>query len=185
MSANNLIKMDLSNGFTLERASSTDFAKSLSIYRENIWFRDSWEKRLMIVDENDPCYWIKKGNDRIGGVVLDDNCFMSFFTIPPFVDEYLVLGLLTKYLLNNTSKGTEINVYGILPSQVQHLLRFGYKQQKTRRCMIRPTDTFENIEWPKDYKIDRPKTDNINSIANLFYQSYDELGFDGNNTYSG
>lgn len=178
----NISSAVLSNKMKLERASNLEFAKSLAIYQENIWFRDTWDKRIEIIDGSDHCFWLLKDNNRIGGVVFEENAFMSLFTIPPFVDEYLLVEKIVKFLMNHTSKGEVINAYRILSSQAEHLLKLGFIPLKTRRCMIRPTEIFDHIQWDESLNIIRPNSQYINDISQLFFESYDNLGFDGINT---
>lgn len=178
----NISSATLNTEIMLERASNTEFAKYLAIYFENIWFRDTWKKRIAIVDDSDHCFWLIKSNTRIGGIVFEGNSFMSFFTIPPFNDEYLILEKILYFLVNNSLKYEVINAYGIMPSQAEHLLKLGFIPQKTRRCMIRPTELFTDIQWDENLKVVRPTNQYISDIAKLFFENYDEVGFDGDNT---
>ncbi|TDQ37155.1 GNAT family N-acetyltransferase [Aureibacillus halotolerans] len=178
----NLSNAILANEISLKRASNREFAKYLAIYRENIWFRDTWEKRIGIVDDSDHYFWLIQRNSCVGGVVLEETSFMSLFTIPPFNDEYILLEKIVKFLIGNSAKNEVINAYGILPSQAEHLLKLGFNPQKSRRCMIRPTEIFDDIQWEDNLKIVRPNNQYITDISKLFFENYDSLGFDGVNT---
>ncbi|WP_440896384.1 GNAT family N-acetyltransferase [Amphibacillus sp. Q70] len=178
----NKSKAVLSYEMTLERASNKEFAKHLAIYHENICFRETWKKRIRAVDDSEYCFWVFKGNNRIGGVVFKKNAFMSLFTIPPFIDENLLLEKIVKLFMDHAAKGEVINAFGILPSQAEHLLKLGFIPLKTRRCMIRPTERFAHIQWDEYMKISRPNSQYIDDISKLFFENYDNLGFDGLNT---
>jgi len=161
--------------FRLKKANPKEFAIHYTTYRENIWFRRTWDERLSVIDNTTPCYWIFHIEQRIGGVSLEPNTMGAFFLEPPFVDVFIVLQKLRKFLLEFSDPSKPIQAYGILPSQSQHFLRLGFIPTETRRVMIRPTEVFNDIEW-NGFEIKHPEPSNSEEIAKLLYHCY--LGID-------
>lgn len=63
----------VNDDFRLVKADHKEFAIHYSTYRENIFFRQSWERRLSIFNEDTPCYWISLKGHRVGGVSIEPN----------------------------------------------------------------------------------------------------------------
>ncbi|WP_053367764.1 hypothetical protein [Bacillus sp. FJAT-27245] len=87
-----MIKID--NEFILIDAKLKDFAVHYTTYRENVFFRQSWEKRMAIFESNIPSYWLVHNGKRIGGVCIEPNMLWSLFLEPPFTDLYSVIAVL-------------------------------------------------------------------------------------------
>lgn len=176
---------DLDEGYNLIHAKPREFAIHYTTYRENIFFRQSWERRIAIITDDVPCYWLTLRNQRIGGVCLKPNMLWSFFTEPPFSDIYEVLSSLKKFLKEISDNTKPIEIYGILPYQAEHLLRLGFLPSETRRMMIRPTEKFNLINWDSDLIVINPTPQHTDEIAQLSYESYsgsDSIGYPNNNT---
>jgi ribosomal protein S18 acetylase RimI-like enzyme len=175
----------LDEEYNLISANPREFAIHYTTYRENIFFRQSWERRVEIITDDVPCYWITFHNQRIGGVCLKPNMLWSFFIEPPFSDIYRVLSSLKKYLIEISDKTKSIEIYGILPYQAEHFLRLGFLPSETRRMMIRPTEKFNLINWDSDLIVINPTPQYTKEIAQLSYESYsgpDRIGYPNNNT---
>ncbi|MBS4198148.1 GNAT family N-acetyltransferase [Bacillus sp. FJAT-49732] len=178
-----LLKLD--NEFSLTQANSNDFAIHYTTYRENVFFRQSWERRVAIFGDDIPCYWLLHNGGRIGGVCLQPNMLWSFFLEPPFTDIYSVLVWLKKYLIKISDSAMPIEVIGILPYQAEHFLRLGFKPIETRRIMIRPTEKFGMVDFGNEFLIKTPTLENLEVIAQLSYKSFlgaDSIGYPTKNT---
>ncbi|WP_042148277.1 GNAT family N-acetyltransferase [Paucisalibacillus sp. EB02] len=175
----------LDNEFSLMQANPKDFAIHYTTYRENVFFRQSWERRVAIFSDDIPSYWILLSGKRIGGVCLESNLLWSFFLEPPFTDMYRVVGSLKKYMIELSDPTKPIEVMGVLSYQSEHFLRWGFQPIETRRIMIRPTENFEMINWENDFIIETPTVDNLEEITQLFYKGYlgaDSIGYPADNT---
>src|SRR5690606_35858375 len=178
-----ILKLD--NEYSLTQANLKDFAIHYTTYRENVFFRQSWERRLAIFEDDIPCYWLLHNGIRIGGVCLQPNMLWSFFLEPPFTDIYSVLVRLKKYLIKVSDPTKPVEVMGILPYQTEHFSRLGFKPIETRRIMIRPTEKFETADFGSDFLLKTPTLDNLEEIAQLSYKSYlgaDSIGYPTKNT---
>jgi ribosomal protein S18 acetylase RimI-like enzyme len=169
----------------LVKANTREFAIHYTTYRENIFFRQSWEKRVSIFGDDTPCYWIKLNKRRIGGVCIEPNSLSSFFLEPPFIDVYRVLLKLKRFMMQCSEPRKQIKAYGILPYQTEHFLRLGFLPFESRRVMIRPTELFESLEWGEELDVITPTAEHIEKIAELLHKSYsgsDSIGYPGENT---
>lgn len=178
-------ELNLDNEFSLIQANSKDFAIHYTTYRENVFFRQSWERRVAIFEDDIPCYWLLHNGARIGGVCLKPNLLWAIFLEPPFTDMYRVLVRLKKYLIEISDSTMPIEVVGILPYQAEHFSRLGFKPIETRRVMIRPTEKFDVIDWGNDFMIKTPSVKNLEEIAQLSYKGYlgsDSIGYPTQNT---
>ncbi|UVI29020.1 GNAT family N-acetyltransferase [Paenibacillus spongiae] len=175
----------LEGGFGLLQADPGAFAVHYSTYRENIFFRQSWERRLAIFGDDAPCYWITFRTKRIGGVCLEPNELSSFFLEPPYTDVYQVLTVLKKYLAEISDKGKSIQAYGILPYHAEAFTRAGFVLTEARRVMIRPTEICPPPDWGTAFHIIPPTHEKSEEIAVLFLESYsgeDHIGYPADNT---
>ncbi|MFD1675251.1 GNAT family N-acetyltransferase [Alicyclobacillus fodiniaquatilis] len=162
--------------FTLTKADTHKFAVHFATYRENIWFRQTWDERLAAIGDDAPCYWIRQNNQRVGGVCLKPNALWAFFVEPPFVDVYLILKRLKAFLLSVSDSSKPIEAYGILPYQSEHFLRLGFRPTETRRVMIRPTEAFSSATL-RGFSVERPAPHMCEEIAELLHHAYS--GLDG------
>ncbi|QYR20248.1 GNAT family N-acetyltransferase [Paenibacillus sp. sptzw28] len=175
----------LDEEFEIVKANHREFAIHYTTYRENIFFRQSWERRLSIFDKDTPCYWITLKKQRIGGVCIEPNSLSSFFLVPPFSDIYQVSLKLKRLLLQNSDRSKPIYVYGILPYQTEHFLRLGFLPFEIRRVMVRPTELFESQDWEEHFFVTTPTLEQLDKIAQFFFESYsgtDSIGFPGDNS---
>jgi N-acetylglutamate synthase-like GNAT family acetyltransferase len=178
-------KYILDDEFELVKANHREFAIHYSTYRENIFFRQSWEKRLSIFNEDTPCYWISLKGHRIGGVTIEPNMLSSLFLEPPFVDLYLVMLKIKKLLLKISDLSKPIHAFGILPYQTEYFFRLGFMPSESRRVMMRPTELFESQELGEELEVITPTSEHTEKISELLLESYsgpDSIGYPGENT---
>lgn len=175
----------LCNDFTLVPANTKEFAIHYTTYRENVFFRQSWERRMANLGSDIPCYWITLNDKRIGGVCIKPNSLWSFFLEPPFTDAYRVLISLKRHLIKISNPAKPIDASGILPYQSEHFWRLGFQPTETRRVMIRPTEVFESVEFSTDFITQAPTIRQAAEIVQLSYESYlgkDSIGYPYKNT---
>jgi len=170
-----IIKYDLCDGYTIEKAKGKDFSVYFAVYEildTNIWFRQSFDISCSIIEDCDICFWIKKDGYRIGGVLLEPNYMNCLFLEPPYDNEYdTVIGKLKNILLCWSDNSKAIVVGGVKPDKMKYYQRAGFKAGETRRCMIRPTEELETI-WSDEYKIILPKIEHKNDITELFVEAF-------------
>ncbi|CAM4227699.1 GNAT family N-acetyltransferase [Lederbergia lenta] len=171
--------------FAIVKADHREFAVHYTTYGENIFFRQSWERRVAIVEENDPCYWITLREQRIGGICIEPNSLSFFFLEPPFTDINQVLLKLKQLLIQYSNLNEPIRVYGILPYQTEHFLRLGFLPTETRRVMIRPTEIFESQDVGDEFIVELPTLEHLDKMAHSCFNAYsgaDSIGYPEKNT---
>ena len=165
-------KYELKDGFILEKAESEEFAKFYVIYsNSNYFFSQSWDNSKSVIKAANSYYWIMKGNLRVGGVILRPNLIAKLFLIPPYIDAFQILKVIKPILLHWSDCNSSINAYEVLPKELHAYNKLGFRTGETRRCMIRPTQTF-NVEWEDKYQIIAPNMGHKLIIAELFKAAY-------------
>lgn len=171
--------------FAIVKAEHREFAVHYTTYGENIFFRQSWGRRVAIVEESDPCYWITLREQRIGGICIEPNSLSFFFLEPPFTDIHQVLLKLKQLLIQYSNLDEPILVYGILPYQREHFLRLGFLPTETRRVMIRPTEIFESQNVGDEFVAEPPTLEHLDKMAKSHFEAYsgvDSIGYPEINT---
>lgn len=183
-----LKEYDLKDGYSIEKAQWEKFSVYFAVYEvfeTNIWFRQSFDAYCSVLKNCDICFWIKKDNFRIGGVLLDLNYMNCLFLQPPHNEYDLIIGKLKKLLLTYSDNSRPIYVGAVKPDKVKYYQRAGFKIGESRRCMIRPTEEF-NITWDCDYKIVSVTEDKKSDIVKLFTEAFsneskDKVNFEKEN----
>lgn len=168
--------LTLPDGFTLERADESEFIVHLTIYmNEDLYFWYSWDSFMSGMKAemggNPNLFWIKEGNERIGGVVVQPNLIVYPFLEPPFTDFYRVMNALVKALIAWSDPAKRIWACGILSAQADDLARLGLRLHDSFRCMIRPTETFD-VRWEEGFTLRSPERADQKQIAGLFHAAF-------------
>lgn len=168
--------LTLPDGFSLERAHESEFIVHLTIYMHaDLYFWYNWEsfmsgmKAEMGGSQN--LFWIKEGNERIGGVIVQPNLIVYPFLEPPFTDFYQVMKSLVKALKSWSDPAKRIWACGILTPQVETLARLGFRLNDSFRCMIRPTEAFE-VCWEEGLEVCSPERKDQARMAEMFYTAF-------------
>jgi len=166
---------DLLDGYSIESANWEEFSPYFAVYEifeANVWFRQSFNFGCEVLKDDEDCYWIKKDDCRIGGVLLEPNYMCCLFLIPPYDNEFQkVLGKLKNILLSWSDKSKAIYDGVVKPKNVKYYQRLGFKTGESRRCMIRPTEKFEVI-WSDEYRIAPVRKENQMEIVELYKDSF-------------
>lgn len=166
---------ELQDGFALEKAPWQDFTPWWTLYvvfQNNVWFRQSYDMALSVLQDAEICYWVKKDGNRIGGVLIEPNYMNCLFLVPPFCEEYgKVVVLLRNLLLSWADNTKDIVVGGCKPGEVSYYQRAGFRARESRRCMIRPTEAFA-INWCEDYVVAQLSKEYRLELAELFYVAF-------------
>lgn len=173
-----LKEYDLKDGYSIEKAQWEEFSVYFAVYEvfeTNIWFRQSFDTYCSVLKDCDICFWIKKDNFRIGGVLLDLNYMNCLFLQPPHNEYDLIIGKLKNLLLTCSDSSKPIYVGAVKPDKVKYYQRAGFKIGESRRCMIRPTEEF-HITWDCDYEIVSVTEDKKSDIAKLFTEAFSNEG---------
>jgi len=163
---------ELRNGFMLEKAEAEEFPKFYVIYsNSNYFFSQSWDNSMSVIKAANSFYWIMKDNLRVGGVILRPNLIAKLFLIPPYTDTFQMLKAIKPVLLHWSDCSMNINAYEVLPKEIHSYHKMGFRTGETRRCMIRPTQSY-NVEWEDKYQIIAPNMGHKLIIAELFKAAY-------------
>lgn len=171
----------LKDGYSIEKAQWEEFSVYFAVYeifKVNVWFRQSFDAYCSVLKDCDICFWIKKDNFRIGGVLLDLNYMNCLFLQPPHNEYDLIIGKLKKLLLTYSDNSKPIYVGAVKPDKVKYYQRAGFKIGESRRCMIRPTEEF-HVTWDCDYEIVSVTEDKKSDIAKLFAEAFSNESKDG------
>jgi ribosomal protein S18 acetylase RimI-like enzyme len=173
---------ELNEEYSIHKAQWKEFSVHFATYvvgAENVWFRQSFEVSCSVLKECDNCFYIEKQGTRIGGVLMEPNYICCLFLQPPYGGEYYkVLVLLKKLLVHWSDNSKNIEASSVKPGELKHYLRLGFRQEESRRCMIRPTETF-NISFEDNYEALALSKSHITKIATLFSKAFaDGVGED-------
>lgn len=165
---------ELQEGFSIEKSPWEEFSPWWTVYvifDNNMWFRQSYEMGLKVLENADNCYWVKKDGKRIGGVLMEPNYINCLFLVPPFSDYGKVLMMLKNLLVSWSDRTKDIIAGGAMLGEMKFYQRLGFRAGVTRRCMIRPTEAFD-ISWHDDYIIAEPSIEDGMEIAKLFKAAF-------------
>ncbi|MCL1857840.1 MAG: GNAT family N-acetyltransferase [Oscillospiraceae bacterium] len=169
---------DMQNGYFLIKADFDLFIKNFIIYStHNMWlfddFKNMYDKITQSEKETliDKVFWIEYNDVRIGGAVISPKNLYGCFLIPPFENRYIVFDKLNKLLSAWSEKGDEITVRVSSHEEKNVFISLGYKIQKERCVMIRPTDKYEII-WDNEVNINIPDTNDIDKLAHFFINAH-------------
>lgn len=176
----NAQKYKLSDKYSLEKANPEEFAVYEAVYGDKNYNRFAvkrWDLRVAVSLDNpfskyESYYWIKSGDNKIGGVLIEPNVLSRLFMIPPFEDVYEIMKLLKKLLVSWSDPSKNIYAYQISPDQANYFEMVGFWADKNRRWMMRPTEVFE-INWDDTVVVRSPEESDSAEIAKLFYESFD------------
>lgn len=165
----------LSQEYFIERAEGEEFAIYLLTYGDRERNKFAIKDWNMIVDfyaqNSENVFWIKKNNERVGGVLIKPNEIANLFTIPPFEERYTLLKLLKRLLIHWSDCEKDIGAYEIYPEQVEDYLRIGFKRKATRQWMIRPTERYD-IQWNDDFTVVLPEKYMEEELGKLYYEAH-------------
>jgi ribosomal protein S18 acetylase RimI-like enzyme len=164
----------LNDGFMLKRADKFEFGIHETIYSNvDLELSFSWEKQTVGKINYDNHFWIFKDDKRVGGVHISPNLMGAFFMESPyFVDRFTTISAINNALLQWAGDDKNIRVYGVTPLDIEHYQKLGYRIKYERRVMIRPTETFDNIDWSDNFIIKIPTISDVPEIGRLFFESY-------------
>lgn len=164
----------LGNGFVLKRADKHEFGIHEAIYSNaDLELSFSWRILTSANENSDNLFWIYRDDKRIGGVHIGPNVMSSFFMEVPYIyDRFIVITALNDALSEWSNDEESIKIYGVIPEDIHYFNRLGYRIMRSRRVMIRPTETFDDIDWGKDYMIKVPDINDVLKIGRLFFESY-------------
>lgn len=175
--SDDLNRIELIDGFSLERAELDEFVIYMSIYMNaDLYFWYDWANFMQgqknEMGETRNLFWIKQGGQRIGGVFIQPGMVVYPFLIPPYTDLYRVLDVLTQANVQWGDPTKKVWAFGIIPTQVETLQKLGYHVQDSFRCMIRPTEAFE-VNWGEEFVVRRPEPEDEAELANLFFRAFE------------
>lgn len=164
----------LDNGFMLKKADKFEFGIHETIYSNvDLELSFSWKKQTIDKIDYNNHFWIFKDDKRIGGVHISPNLMGDFFIEVPYtIDRFIVISTLNDALLQWADDDSKIRIYGVIPEDVEHFNKLGYRIKCERRVMIRPTEIFDDIHWSNDFITKIPTISDAPQIGKLFFESY-------------
>lgn len=169
----------LSDKYSIVIANPKEFAIYESIYGDKIYNKFAvkhWDLRLAVSLDNpfakhNSFYWIKCGEVRVGGVLIEPNVLSRLFIIPPFTNIFKITKLLKRLLIKWSDSNKNIYAYQIPQEQYEYFQMMGFSSDKNKRWMMRPTGVFE-FNWDDSIIVKTPEQSNSMEIAKLFYESF-------------
>ncbi|MEM7111540.1 MAG: GNAT family N-acetyltransferase [Chloroflexota bacterium] len=130
----------LAPNITLERAGENDFLNYWVAYRGvNEDYSQNFAEQVTDL-RGAPCFfWLKKGQQRLAGLLMMPNNIGDLFLIPPFADLNKGLQWLMPQLRAWSNPERNIIAQAILPQHLDAFLHAGFQLAESRRWMIRPT----------------------------------------------
>jgi hypothetical protein len=143
----------MDGGFALERADNHQFIASWTVYRRvNEDFSQCLREQGADLESVPFCFWITRGDDRIGGVVMLPNNIGDFFPIPPVVETTSVLVQIMGLLQAWSDTSRPLRAQGITEEFVNSFLDQGFEVTESRHWMIRPTQVIP-FTWPGGFQV--------------------------------
>lgn len=177
-----IIIYPLSSEYFIQKADPSAWGLYCSVYynmQYNGFFREE--------GYNSPhrcCFWIYKGDSKIGGVTMSPNRIYHLFFIPPFQDLLKVLKLLKVILEHWSDRTKRIKAFEVLPDQVDLYARAGFWPDEFRcRWMQRPTDHFDVI-WDNRFKVECPEIEE-NELGAKRFVNQDEIALCDYSSFAG
>lgn len=163
----------LGENYSLERADPTTFAIHFTTAElaHNIWFRQSWAQLVGRFSAEDICFWLKRDQQRIGGVCIEPNLIGCLFLEPPHNNLDQVLFLLKGLLLRWSDPSKPITTQSVNADQLAAYCRIGFRISEIRRVMIRVTEPL-SVTWPNGYAMRNPTPADAETLATLFHECY-------------
>lgn len=137
---------ELGDGYSLMHVSGKEFAKYFAVYKvwnSNFWFRKSFDQACESIYDCTFCYWIKKDNHRIGGVLLKPNYVNCLVLEPPNTQYTTIISKLRQVLLSISDMNKPIIVGAVKPDMINLYKECGFVKNISKKCMIRPTETMD------------------------------------------
>lgn len=154
--------------YTFAKADKDLFAVYQTIYSQadiEMWF--SWEARLNDTKGCRDCFFLCRGDDKLGGVVISDGTVRNAFLVPPFDDHRLFWQLVIEKMKLITKKA-EIVFNGVLESELEVLQGIGVRKWRPRQIMCRPTDVLP-YTLPAGFALETPTQADIPALAKVAY----------------
>ena len=161
------------------KADSKEWARYHAIYRLsnfNEWMPLSFQGEIDRYKNVEFCYWVTKGNKRIGGALVKPNMIKCLFTIPPFNDKKILIEKLSLYLDSISEKNKPIEVTAVDLKSIKDYEILGYKLDQINKLMVCATNTFD-VTWEEHYKIISPQIEHAEAMAKLYYETYSKNKF--------
>ena len=154
--------------YTFAKADNDLFAVYQTIYSQadiEMWF--SWEHRLNDTKGCKDCFFLCRGDDKLGGAVISGGAVRNAFLVPPFDDHSLFWRLVIEKAKSLTKKA-EIICNGVLAGEVETLRSLGVRVWRPRQIMCRPTDVLP-YSLPAGFTLEAPTQADIPEIAKVAY----------------
>ncbi|OPA73745.1 hypothetical protein BVG16_27035 [Paenibacillus selenitireducens] len=157
---------------SLQQADLLNYSKCFATYRKNVWFRRSWDDIQQMMMTAEACYWICENGKKIGGISLSELSIGSLFLIPPYELSSSIVKYLKEFLIDRKPENTSIEAYNVLPEHLRAFQEEGFAVVRTRKCMIRPTESLIYEKLPSSFAYVTPSVQNIDKLAVLLNEAF-------------
>lgn len=132
-----------------------------------------WRKRLDDTKwAEDAYYWVMLDGQRIGGIMILEDCTRFPFLIEPFQDRALFWHIVLRHL--RAHRPDIDSLYSVLDADIPVLLSYGYQVERTRRMMCRPTEAFA-LAYNDQYTYHIPSiADDLDELEALVVHGYED-----------
>lgn len=164
-------KYRLTQEIYLERADDNEFKNYFKIYTEGTpHFEKAPRERNLLISKDNCFYWIKKEEQKIGGVRIKPNYIADLFLIPPNVDLYGTLKFILPLLRYWSNPKEKIEAFSF-QEETEAFHKLGFRTCSETRIMIRPTEKF-NLNWGIGLRLLQPDESMREEIIKIFFQGF-------------
>lgn len=167
------------------KADSYEWARYHAIYRLsnfNEWMSLKFQGDIDRYKKVDFCYWVTKGDKRIGGALVKANMLKCIFTIPPFNNKKILIEKLSLYADSISDKSNAIEVPDADLKSIEHYESLGYNLDTINKLMVCATNEFD-VHWEEQYRIISPEIEDSEAMAKLYYETYRKNKVSENQSY--
>jgi len=163
--------------YSIITADPVVFSKYYATYRQNGWFRPSWNVLNKMLHSSEDCYWVMLGNERVAGAYLPDGSIGLLIQLPFHpITAQLVRDVKT-YILNTLNQSKDLYAYNTPPEQQFSFLDEGFVHVETRECMIRPTEE-RLLSLDEHFYYEVPCKEDLPMLVALLEEAYVENNHD-------
>lgn len=166
------MRYDLPGLFSLQEAPTAEFLRYWVTYRQVIEdFSLDYQAQMADLQEVTDRYWLMRGDERCGGLILRPNSLSHCFLIPPFADAHAMLSAVLPLLNRWSDRQTPTLAEKISPHFVAPLQRMGFKIVARHCWMIRPTAVLP-YDIPDTYTLTPPQPSDETRLVHMLEAAF-------------
>lgn len=158
--------------FHLQAANTAEFLRYWVAYRQVVEdFALDFTAQMADLQDNQHGYWVMRGEERIGGLIMSPNHLSHCFLIPPFADAHAMLSAVLPLLNRWSERNQALVAEHIAPHFVAVFQRMGFKITERHCWMIRPTAVLP-YTLGSEWHITPPQPSDEPHLASLLYEAF-------------